>query len=260
MKRLEGKVAIVTGAGKGLGQDAAVRLAQEGAKVVAVTRRDMEGLNKTKQMIEERGGEVITLQVDVSKEEDTLRMAKETMAKFGRIDVLVNNAAIFYEIGAMPFEEIPVEDWDRQMAVQPKGCWLCAKAVVPHMKKQGKGKIINVASNVAFIGRPPMMHYVTSKGAVISMTYTMAEELGPSNICVNALAPGFFLSEAGIKHRGGPKEEAIEKTAELAKVRQCIKRPLYPQDLVGTIAFLASDDADMITAQTIAVDGGQIKH
>jgi len=173
---------------------------------------------------------------------------------------LVNNAAIFYEIDNIPFEEIAVDDWDRQMAVQPRGCWLCAKAVVPHMKRQGKGRIINVASNVAFIGRPPMMHYVTSKGAVISMTYTMAEELGPYNICVNALAPGFFLSESGIKHRGGEREEAISKTTELAKARQCIKRPIYPEDLVGTIAFLASDDADMITGQTIAVDGGQIKH
>jgi len=260
MKDLTGKVAIVTGAGKGLGQAAAVRLAQEGAKVVTVTRRDMEGLARTKQMIEEQGGEVLTLQVDVSKEDDTLRMAEETIAKFGRIDILVNNAAIFYEIGNMPFEEIAVDDWDRQMSVQPKGSWLCAKAVVPHMKKQGKGKIINVASNVAFIGRPQMMHYVTSKGAIISMTYIMAEELGPHNICVNTLAPGFFLSESGVKHRGGPREEAISKTAELAKTRQCIKRPIFPEDLVGTVAFLASDDADMITGQTIAVDGGQIKH
>lgn len=260
MRGLEGKVAIVTGAGKGLGQAVAARLAQEGVKVVAVTRKDVEGLNNTKRMVEEQGGEILILQVDVSKEEDTLRMAQEALDRFGRIDILVNNAAVFYEIGNRPFEEIPADEWDREMSVQPKGCWLCAKAVSHQMKKQGKGKIINVASNTAFLGRPPMMHYVTSKGAVISMSYTMAEELGPHNICVNTLAPGFFLSEAGVKHRGGSKEEAIEKTQELAKTRQCIKRALFPEDLVGTVAFLASDEADMITGQTIVVDGGQVKH
>lgn len=254
MKGLEGKVAIITGAAKGIGRACAVRLAQEGVKVVAVTDRDMEGLAKTKQMIEEQGGEALSLKVDVSKEEDTLRMAEETIAKFGGIDILVNNAAIFYGLEDRSFEDIPVEAWDRLMAVQPKGSWLCARAVAPQMKKRGKGKIINITSDLALLGRPGLMDYVTSKGAVISMTYCMALELGEYNICVNSVAPGSTLSEAQLLKR------TVEEAEKLAKARQCIKRILYPEHIAATVAFLASDDADMITAQTIPVDGGMAKH
>lgn len=254
MRGLEGKVAIITGAAKGIGRACAVRLAQEGAKVVAVTDRDMEGLAKTKQMIEDQGGDVLSLKVDVSKEEETLRMAEETIARFGRIDILVNNAAVFYGLEDIPLEEITVEMWDKQMAVQPKGSWLCARAVVPQMKKQGKGKILNITSNLALLGRPGIMQYVTSKGAVISMTYSMALELGEYNICVNSVGPGSTLSEATLLKR------SVEEAEKLARARQCIKRIIYPEHIAAAVAFLASDDADMITAQTILVDGGMAKH
>jgi len=147
-------VAIVTGGGRGIGKAFCLRLAQEGAKVVVADIIDTAGTVKE---IEAKGGTAIGLHVDVSREEDTKRMAEETIARFGRIDILVNNAAVFYGLKDIPFEEITVEMWDKQMAVQPKGSWLCVKAVVPQMKKQGKGKIINIASDTVFIGRPQMM-------------------------------------------------------------------------------------------------------
>lgn len=249
--RLEGKVAIVTGAGRGLGKAYSLRLAQEGAKVVATDIIDTAG---TVQEIVSQDGTAIGLNVDVTSVQDTLRMAEETVAKFGRIDVLVNNAGVLYGLQRLPFEDIDPQLWDKVMAVNVKGIWLCARAVVPQMKKQGKGKIINISSNTAFRGSSILMHYVASKGAVISMTYAMAIELGDYNICVNSVAPGFTVSEAVLLLR--PLEQAVRT----AQATQEIKRPLYPDDLTGTIAFLASDDADMVTGQTIVVDGGAVKH
>jgi NAD(P)-dependent dehydrogenase (short-subunit alcohol dehydrogenase family) len=249
--RLEGKVAIVTGAGRGLGKAYSLRLAREGAKVVATDIIDTAG---TVREIVSQDGTAIGLNVDVTSVEDTLRMAEETVAKFGRIDVLVNNAGVLYGLQRTPFEEIDPQLWDKIMAVNVKGVWLCAKAVAPQMKKQGKGKIINISSIIAFMGRPGMMHYAATKGAVISMTYAMAAELGDYNICVNSVAPGYIQTEASLLMH--PMEQA-EKTAQ---TRQEIKRVLYPDDLTGTIAFLASDDADAISGQTIVVDGGIIKH
>lgn len=249
--RLEGKVAIVTGGGRGIGKAYCLRLAQEGAKVAVVDIIDTSG---TVREIEEHGGNAISLNTDVSSEQDTLRMAEETIARFGRIDILVNNAAVFYGLERTPFEQIDPGLWDKVMAVNVKGCWFCARAVVPQMKKQGKGKIINIASIIVFMDTPGMMHYSVSKAAVIGMTYAMANELGPYDICVNAVGPGFVLSEAG-KMRW--TEEEAQKRAQS---RQAIKRVEYPEDITGTIVFLASDDADMVTGQMILVDGGTIKH
>lgn len=249
--RLEDKVAIVTGAGRGLGKAYSLRLAREGAKVVAV---DIIDTASTVKEIEEQGGTAIGLNVDVTDEQGTLRMAEETIAKFGRIDILVNNAGILYGLESVPFEEIDLERWDKVMAVNVKGSLLCARAVAPQMKKQGKGKIINISSVSALLGAHGVMHYVTSKGAVISMTYAMAIELGDYNICVNSVAPGFTLTEASLSIK---TKEELERRA---KATQTIKRPGYPEDIVGTIAFLASDDSDMISGQTIVVDGGWVKH
>jgi NAD(P)-dependent dehydrogenase (short-subunit alcohol dehydrogenase family) len=249
--RLEGKVAIVTGAGRGLGKAYCLRLAQEGAKVVATDIIDTAG---TVQEIESQDGTAIGLNVDVTSAQDTLRMAEETVAKFGRIDVLVNNAGALYGLQRMTFEDIDPQLWDKVMAVNVKGVWLCASAVVPQMKKQGKGKIINISSVSAFRGASRLMHYVASKGAVISMTYAMAVELGDYNICVNSVAPGFTITEASFFVR------SLEQAVKTAQAKQDLKRPLHPEDLTGTIAFLASDDADMITGQTIIVDGGEVKH
>ncbi len=251
MRGLEDKVAIVTGGGRGLGKGECVRLAEEGVKVVAA---DIIDTADTVQEIESKGGTAIGLHVDVTSEQDTKRMVEETMARFGRIDILVNNAAILYGLDDVPFEEIDPQRWDRVMAVQPKGSLFCARAVAPYMKKQGKGKIINISSNLALTGRAGTMDYVTCKGAVISMTYALAIELGPYNICVNAVAPGSAVTEANLIKRTAEEQE------EMSKKRQLIPRAIYPQDVAGLVAFLASDDADLITAQTIVVDGGWVRH
>jgi NAD(P)-dependent dehydrogenase (short-subunit alcohol dehydrogenase family) len=226
-------------------------LAQAGAKVVATDIIDTAG---TVQEVVSQDSTAIGLNVDVTSVQDTLRMAEETVAKFGRIDVLVNNAGVLYGLQRLPFEDIDPQLWDKVMAVNVKGIWLCARAVVPQMKKQRKDKIIDISSTSAFRGASGLIHYAASKGAVISMTYAMAAELGDYNICVNSVSPGFTISEAALLLR--PLEQAVRT----AQATQEIKRPLYPDDLTGTIAFLASDDADMITGQTIVVDGGAVKH
>jgi 3-oxoacyl-[acyl-carrier protein] reductase len=249
--RLKGRVAIVTGGGRGLGKAFCLKLAEEGAKVVVVDVIDTTGTVKE---IEERNGSAIGLKVDVSQEEDTQRMAGETVAKFGRIDVLVNNAAIFYGLERKSFQDISTEEWDRLMAVNVKGQWLCAKAVAPEMKKQGKGKIINVASNVAFTGHVGFLHYLTSKAAILGLTRGLAGELGEHGICVNSLCPGMAMTEA--RRLYTTDELALER----AQKEQLIKRPQQPEDLVGIVAFLASDESDLMTGQTVVVDGGWILH
>ena len=249
--RLKGRVAIVTGGGRGLGKAFCLKLAEEGAKVVVVDVIDTTGTVKE---IEERNGSAIGLKVDVSKEEDTQRMAEETVAKFGRIDVLVNNAAIFYGLERKSFQDISTEEWDRLMAVNVKGQWLCAKAVAPEMKKQGKGKIINIASNVAFTGRVGFLHYLTSKAAILGLTRGLAGELGEYGICVNTLCPGMAMTEA--RRLYTTEEQAVER----AQKEQLIKRPQQPEDLVGIVAFLASDESDLMTGQTVVVDGGWMLH
>ena len=249
--RLEGRVAIVTGGGRGLGKAFCLKLAEEGAKVVVVDVIDTTGTVKE---IEERNGSAIGLKVDVSKEEDTQRMAGETVAKFGRIDVLVNNAAIFYGLERKSFQDISTEEWDRLMAVNVKGQWLCAKAVAPEMKKQGKGKIINVASNVAFTGHVGFLHYLTSKAAILGLTRGLAGELGEHGICVNTLCPGMAMTEA--RRLYTTDELALER----AQKEQLIKRAEQPEDLVGIVVFLASDESDLMTGQTVVVDGGWILH
>lgn len=251
MGRLEGKVAIVTGAGKGLGRAFALKLAEEGAKVTLMTRKDIDGLKRTAQEIEARGGKVICLQGDVTKVEDTKRMAEETVKKFGRIDVLVNNAAIYYGVKRRPFYEIPPDEFDMMLAVNVKGVWLCTCAVFPYMKEQGKGKIINLASEVFFTGSHGFVHYVASKGGVIGLTRALAVELGPYGICINAVAPGFTATEASA---------TIADLSKYDVSRTPLRRLGQPEDIVGIVAFLASDEADFITGQTILVDGGRAMH
>jgi 3-oxoacyl-[acyl-carrier protein] reductase len=254
MGLLEGKVALVTGAAKGIGRAIALKLSHEGAKVVTVDV-DMEGLAKTKQMIEElSGGEVITLKVDISIEEDTIRMAEEAIEKYGAIDVLVNNAAIFYGLKRVSFEDISVDEWDRIMAVNVKGQWLCVKAVTPQMKKQGKGRIINIASSIAFMAHPGLTHYLTSKAAILGLTKSLAGALGEYGICVNAVAPGTAMSEARRLYT------TDEKAKEDAQKFQLIKRPVMPEDITGIVVFLATDESAIITGQTIVVDGGVVLH
>jgi len=241
-------VAIVTGAARGLGRAYALRLARDGARVAAADIVDAMG---TVSEIEAQGGSAIALKVDVSSEEETKRMAEETLARFGRIDILVNNAALMGSpLRMKPFWEIDAEEWDKVMAVNVRGQWLCAKAVFPQMKKQGKGKIINISSSVIFRGTPYLAHYDTSKAAVIGLTRVLARESGEYGICVNAVTPGIVPTEGLLSL----VSEGYEKRSI---PQQCIKRQQTPEDLVGTIAFFASDDSDFITGQTINVDGGR---
>jgi 3-oxoacyl-[acyl-carrier protein] reductase len=249
--RLERRVAIVTGAARGLGKAYALRLAEEGARVL-IADVDLKGAEATAAEIEAKGGSAFALRVDVSSAEDTRRMAEEAIARFGRIDILVNNAALMASpLKMRPFWEIDPQEWDRVMAVNVKGPWLCACAVVPQMKKQGKGKIINISSTRVFEGSPMLCHYNASKAAVIGLTRVLARELGEYGICVNTVAPGLVPTE-------GILSLVPESYAGKGMAKQCFKRVQTPEDLVGTIAFLASDDSDFLTGQTISVDGGRV--
>jgi len=254
MGALDGKTAIVTGAAKGLGRAIALRFAKEKAKVVAVTDRDMDGLAETRRLIESDGGEVITFKVDVSSEEDTQRMAQETINRYGTIDILVNNAAIFYGLERKSFLDITVAEWDKVMAVNVKGMWLCAKAVAPQMKKQGKGRIINIGSSVAFMAHFGFAHYLTSKAAIIGLTRSLAGELGEYGITVNNVGPGTIMTEARYVYT--TDEIAWEK----ARKTQLIKRPPLPEDITGMVVYLASDESSMMTGQTVIIDGGVVLH
>ncbi|MBI2372134.1 MAG: 3-oxoacyl-ACP reductase FabG [Deltaproteobacteria bacterium] len=250
--RLKDKVAIVTGGAQGIGRFYCRRLAQEGAKVVSA---DVLNSQATVDEIKGFGGEAIGLHTDVTSEESTRSMAEQTVAKFGRIDILVNNAGLYAVLDIKPLWEISAEEWDRVMAVNVKGLFLCTKAVLPQMKKQGKGKIINISSGVAFKGTPKWIHYTTSKGAVISLTRACARQLGEFGIAVNAIAPGFTLSEGVINKPGFA--DVMNKDAIASR---CFQRSQSPEDLVGTVVYLASDDSDFVTGQTIVVDGGSFLH
>jgi NAD(P)-dependent dehydrogenase (short-subunit alcohol dehydrogenase family) len=250
--RLKGKVAIVTGGARGLGRDYALKLVEEGARVVIA---DILDGTRVKSEIEKIGGEAIALHVDVSDERSVESMIDETMKQFGKIDVLINNAAIFADVVKYRFYEMPLAEWDKMIRVNLIGTFLCCKAVYPQMKKQGKGKIINVSSSTYFMGNPNLIHYVTSKGAIIALTRVMAREVGDDGISVNAIAPGFTLSEAVDGNPTFP--ETIRK---MTRESRCFKRDQAPADLVGTIVFLASDDSDFITGQTLVVDGGTVLH
>jgi 3-oxoacyl-[acyl-carrier protein] reductase len=214
---------------------------------------DIAVLEETVKVVEAMGGTAIALQADVTKEEDTLRMARETVEEFGRIDILINNAAFYYGISRKPFYELDPKEWDKVMEVNVKGPWLCTRAVFPYMKEQGKGSIINLASEVFFTGSRNFVHYVASKGGVIGVTRGLAIELGPHGIRTNAIAPGFTDTEAS--RLLGPD---MEKKYDIS--RTPLRRLEKPEDLAGTVVFLASDDSAFITGQTILVDGGRAMH
>jgi NAD(P)-dependent dehydrogenase (short-subunit alcohol dehydrogenase family) len=246
--RLKGKVAIVTGGARALGRAYALRLAQEGAKIVIA---DILDGKETVDAVKKQGGEALYVKTDVTSEESTKEMARQTVEKFGRVDILINNAAMFATLVKKPFHEIPAEEWDKVMAVNLKGPFLCAKAVYPYMKKQGKGKIINVSSGTFYKGLPHFLHYVVSKGGNVALTRSLAREAGDAGICVNTIAPGYIETEYFKEHPQDPPEVIKAIVAS-----RCLKRDGTPADLTGTIVFLSSDDSDFITGQTIIVDGG----
>lgn len=249
--RLKDKVVIITGGGTGIGREYCLGLAKEGARVVAADI-DFEAAKKVAEEVEKAGGKALAVKTDVSSEAGTLEMAKKTVERFGCIDVLVNNAGLFTALGGhRPFMEISEAEWDRTMAVNVKGLFLCVRAVYPYMKKQGKGKIINIGSTIASEGGPGHLHYGTSKGAVLSFTRNLARELADDNITVNTLSPGMTTHEAVITKKGMTQD----RINQMVKSR-CVHKDMVPQDLVGTLAFLASDESDMLCGQNIIVDGG----
>ena len=251
--RLKDKVVIVTGGGVGIGKAYAMGVAKEGAKVVVADIQEAEA-KKVATDIKQAGGEAMAVPVDVTSPEKTQAMADAALRQYGRIDVLVNNAGLYSALKKKPFMEIDPEEWDRVMAVNVKGLFLCVKAVYPAMKQQGKGKIINISSGTALSGSPFFLHYVSSKAGVIGFTRALAREVGSDNICVNSIMPGLTIS--------GSNQEGVMTPEQLAdrRKRRCFQRDQYPQDLVGTVIFLASDDSDFMTGQSISVDGGMNMH
>lgn len=247
--RLEGKVAIVTGATQGIGRAIAGRLAAEGARLVVA---DMRGAAEA---ADEIGGGAIGLGCDVSSEEDVARLADAVRAAFGGADILVNNAGVYSSLVPRPFDEIGVEEWRRVMDVNVLGAFLCCRAVVPLMRGRGGGRIVNINSGTPFKGVPFLLHYVTSKGAIIGFTRALAKELGAAGILVNAVAPGFTLSD-GVK--ANPVQ--LEKLQDVSLKARVIPRDQHPEDIVGAVAFLAGPDAAFITGQTLVVDGGAYFH
>lgn len=248
--RLKDKVAIITGSAQGMGKAFAIRFAREGAKV---TICDILDCKPAAQEIEALGGEVLALQTDVTSKVDTIKMAKETAERFGKIDILINNAAIFGGISMKPFEEIPTDEWEKIISVNLKGIFLASQAVVPYMKKQGKGKIVNISSGVAFSGLPLFLHYTTSKGGVVSLTRGLARELGEFNINVNAVAPGMVWTEA-------TQAMVPEDFAKLNTDKQCIRKIVQADDVASAVLFFSSDESDLIAGQTLMVNGGEVLH
>src|SRR3954469_7577425 len=247
--RLQDRVAIVTGGGHGLGAAYANRLAQEGAKLVIAELDGAAGERVAAQV----GG--LALRTDVSNEDSANDMARRALERFGRIDILVNNAAIFHSVpmSRAPFDEIDPAEWDRMMAVNLRGTWLACRAVVPQMRKQRYGKIVNISSSTAIKGSASRIHYVTSKAGIIGFTKTLAMEVGKDKICVNCIAPGSTLSEENA-------DDALIKYRQAAAGTRALQRMERPEDLVGAVAFFASSDSDFITGQTLVVDGGACLH
>ena len=252
MGRLDGRVAIVTGAAQGIGAAYAKRFAEEGAKVAICDVQDCTNVVNT---IAQSGGEALGMEVDVSDEAQVDALVAKTVEKFGRVDVMVPNAAIFAAIQRRSFLEIGVEEWDRVMAVNVRGTFVCIKAVVPQMKEQGYGKIVNISSATVQAGVPWFLHYVSSKGAVDAMTRAAARELGDFGIRVNSIAPGFTMSEQIESQR-----EALQFNIDMNLAGRAFKRDETPEDLLGTMVFLASAESDFITGQTVLVDGGLVMH
>jgi 3-oxoacyl-[acyl-carrier protein] reductase len=254
MDRLRDRVIIVTGGAHGIGRAYCEGMAQEGARMV-VADLDNHGAEALVHTLSQHGHEALAVHTDVAQPESTARMAQATMERFGRIDGLINNAAVFQRpaMSRVPFEQIPPEEWDWLMAVNLRGIFLCCRAVVPYMKHQRQGKIINISSGTVFYGAPLMAHYVTSKAGVIGLTRALARELGEYSINVNAIAPGLTISMEEVD----PARETLNQQRLQARA---LKRSEFPQDLVGTAVFLCSAESDFITGQTLVVDGGAQMH
>ena len=246
--KLDGKVAVVTGAAQGIGNAIARGLAAEGARIVVV---DLARAEEAARAFVDGVG----IAADVSSEEDVARMAEEAVDRCGRIDILVNNAGLYASLAMRPFEQIPLEEWRRVMDVNVASMFLCSRVVVPMMREQGGGKIVNISSGTPFRGVPFLLHYVTSKGAIVAFTRALAKELGRDKILVNCVAPGFTMSEGVQSH-----PEVVEKLRDVSIAARTLQRDQTPEDVAGAAVFLAGPDSDFVTGQTLVIDGGQYFH
>lgn len=249
---LSGRVVIVTGGGSGIGRHYSEALAAVGARL-AIADIDEEGGQRTAALIAEQGGQAVAVRTDIAEEADAQRMAEVALEKFGRIDALINNASLMSTLARRPWHEIPLDEWDRVMAVNLRGMFCCCRAVFPQMRAQRSGRIVNISSGRVWEGTPNRLHYTTSKAGVIGFTRALARELGEFNISVNAVTPGLTLSDTQVATTAaGYASGQVEQRA--------FKRPQLPADLVGTVMFLVSDASAFITGQTINVDGGKMMH
>lgn len=247
MSRLEDRVAVITGGSQGIGAAYVRGFTAEGAKVVIADITPADALIAD---VEALGGTAVYIETNVTDEAAVASMVGETVEKFGRLDVLVNNAALWVNIPAKPILDIPLEEWNRVLDVNINGMFLCTKAVVPQMRAQGYGKIINISSGRALKGYTNLLHYDTSKGAVISFTRSIARELGDDGIRANTIAPGGIMTEAVLS------QEIVRTHIAKGTATRAIKREQVPEDVVGACIFLASAESDFITGQVLAVDGG----
>jgi NAD(P)-dependent dehydrogenase (short-subunit alcohol dehydrogenase family) len=253
MGRLSGRSAIVTGGAKGIGRHYSEALAAEGAQVMIADVAD--GAPLAEELAGRYGrNSIAAMRCDVSDEGSVKALVAATAERFGKIDVLVNNAALYAPLQEQPFHEIEADLWDKVMAVNLRGLFLMAKHVVPHMKAKGYGKIINIGSGTAVRGIPWMLHYVTSKGGVLAFTRALSREVGEFGVRVNTLSPGFTLSDTVMSENPGHVETARARAIQT----RALKRDEQPQDLLGALVFLASADSDFVTGQNIAVDGGNV--
>jgi NAD(P)-dependent dehydrogenase (short-subunit alcohol dehydrogenase family) len=248
MSALEGKVAIVTGGAQGIGRAIADELAAGGARIVIA---DLKGAEAAAADFPDGIG----LTVDVAAEDDVARMAGETVERCGRIDILINNAGLYASLAMRPFDQIPVDEWRQVMDVNVLSMFLTCRAVVPQMREQGGGRIVNISSGTPFRGVPFVLHYVTSKGAIVALTRALAKELGGDEILVNCVAPGFTMSDGVNEH-----PEVVEALRDVSVGSRTLKRDQVPEDVVGAVAFLCGPGATFITGQTMVIDGGQYFH
>ena len=246
--RLEGKVAVVTGAAQGIGNAIAQGLAGEGARIVVA---DLQRADEAAADFPDGVG----VEADVSDEEAVERLAREAVDRCGGIDILVNNAGLYASLPMRPFTEIPIEEWRKVMDVNVASMFLACRAFVPRMRERGGGKIVNISSGTVFRGVPFVLHYVASKGAIVAMTRALAKELGKDGIHVNCVAPGFTLSDGVQAH-----QEVVDALRDVSIAARTIQRDQVPEDVVGAVVFLCSPAADFITGQTIVIDGGQYFH